>query len=135
MPEHAVRRVGKRVVTLVEDFGLVVVLIATIVASYQEVMHLFHTGKVHLADLLLLFIYLEVVAMVAAYWESGQLPVRMPLYIGMVALARYLTLDMKNMEPWQLVAVAVAILLLGLAVLAIRFGHVKLPYQPERRPD
>ncbi len=59
-------------------------------------MKIFAAGEVTLADLLLLFIYLEVVAMVGVYLESGKLPVRMPIYIGIVALARYLALDSKD---------------------------------------
>ena len=85
---------------------------------------------VHLADLLLLFIYLEVLTMVGLYLESGQLPVRMPLYIGMVALARYLVLDMKDMDLWRMVSVSVSVLVLALAVLVVRYGHVRFPYGP-----
>ncbi len=133
MPEETIRRIGNRAVVLVEDIGLLVILLATVVAAGQEIWHMVATGSVRLADLLLMFIYLEVVAMVAAYWKSGQLPVRMPLYIGMVALARYLILDMKSMDEWRLLAVAGAVLLLGLTVLVVRFGHVRFPYGPTEK--
>jgi protein PsiE len=129
MPQQTIRHFGMKAVSIVEDLGLVVVLLATLVAAGQEVAALFQAGAVRLADLLLLFIYLEVVAMVAAYWEAGHMPVRMPLYIGMVALARYLILDMKDLDEWRILAVAAAILLLGFAVLVVRFGHVRFPYQ------
>ena len=76
----------------------------------------------------MLFIYLEVVAMVGVYLESGKLPIRMPIYIGIIALARYLALDAKGMEDWKIIAVAISIVLLALAVLLIRYGHMKLPY-------
>ena len=127
---------GRRSVSLIEDLGLFVILCATLVAAGQEVWHLLVARHVGLADLLLLFIYLEVVAMVAAYWQAGQLPVRMPLYIGIVALARYLSLDMKEMDEWRMLAVAGAILLLAVAVLVVRYGHVKFPYEcaDEREP-
>jgi len=104
------------------------ILLATLIAAGQEVAHMIATRTVGLSDLLLLFIYLEVIAMVHAYWESGQLPVRMPLYIGVVALARYLILDIKAMDEWRMLAVAGAIVLLALAVLLIRYGHVRYPY-------
>ena len=81
-----------------------------------------------LADLLLLFIYLEVISMVAIYLDSGKLPVRMPLYIAIVALARYLILDMKGLETWRILGVAAAALVLSVAVLVIRFGHTRFPY-------
>jgi protein PsiE len=112
----------------IEDLGLVVIALAAIVAGVQEVLLMIEAGRVTLADLLLLFIYLEVFTMVGLYFESGQLPVRMPLYIGMVALARYLILDMKEMDAWRMIAVAAAVLLLALAVLVIRYGHVRFPY-------
>ena len=87
---------------------------------------------VTLADLLLLFIYLEVLAMVAIYLESGKLPVRMPLYIAIVALARYMILDMKSLDTWRMLGVAGAALLIALSILVIRFGHARFPYD---KPD
>ncbi len=105
-----------------------VILLTTLIAAGQEVAHMISARTVGLSDLLLLFIYLEVIAMVHAYWDSGQLPVRMPLYIGVVALARYLILDIKAMDEWRMLAVAGAIVLLALAVLVIRYGHVRFPY-------
>jgi protein PsiE len=66
--------------------------------------------------------------MVSLYYGSGKLPVRFPLYIGMVALARYLILDMKGMDGLRILAVTAAVLMLALAVLAIRYGHIRFPY-------
>jgi protein PsiE len=116
------------VLGFVELLGLLVIAIATVIAGYQEIAVMVDLGKVRLADLLLLFIYLEVLAMVGLYLNSGQLPVRMPLYIGMVALARYLILDMKEMDEWRVLAVTGGILVLAVAVLVIRYGHVRFPY-------
>jgi protein PsiE len=56
------------------------------------------------------------------------LPVRIPLYIAIIALARYLILDMKNLDTWRMLGVAGAALLIALAVLVIRFGHSRYPY-------
>lgn len=122
-----------------ERIGLVGIALATVIAASQEVAHMFSVGKVALADLLLMFIYLEVLAMVGHYFGSGQLPVRFPLYIGMIALARYLILDMKGMDEWRILAVSGAILLLAITVLIVRYGHVNFPYsqttwfEPKRR--
>jgi len=120
---------GRQVVGFLEDIGLVFILLAVVVAMAQEVRDVVVRGNVVLADLLLFFIYLEVISMVGAFWESGQLPVRMPLYIAMVALARYLTLDMKALNATQMMGIAGAVLLIALAVLVLRFGHVKFPYK------
>lgn len=129
--EHPLRAGGIRLGKLIEDVGLMLILLATLVAAGQEVMAMVVAREVLLSDLLLLFIYLEVVAMVHAYWNSGQLPVRMPLYIGVVALARYLILDMKAMDEWRMLAVAGAIVLLTVAVLIVRYGHTRFPYEKD----
>ena len=128
MTQHPLRNAGIRLGTLIEDVGLMLILLTTLVAAGQDAAHMISARTVGLSDLLLLFIYLEVIAMVHAYWQSGQLPVRMPLYIGVVALARYLILDIKAMDEWRMLAVAGAIVLLALAVLVIRYGHVRFPY-------
>lgn len=133
MDNQQLQRAGCRTVNLVEDVGLMLILLATVVAGGIEVAAMVEARTVTLADLLLLFIYLEVVAMVQAYWQSGQLPVRMPMYIAMVALARYLILEMKGMDELRLLAVAGAILLLSLAVLLVRYGHFQFPYGPADR--
>ena len=115
----------------VEYLGLLIIGVATTVAIYQEVVVMVAAHKVQLADLLLMFLYLEVLAMIGQYFKSGQLPVRFPMYIAMVALARYLILDIKEMNEWRMLAVATAIFLLTLGVLIIRYGHVKFPYRED----
>ncbi|BDM63919.1 phosphate starvation protein PhoH [Shewanella sp. NFH-SH190041] len=122
------RRAGLKSVKIVENMVLIMIALATIVAIGQEIAHVISVGTVALADLLLLFIYLEVFAMVANYAESGKLPVRMPLYIAIVALARYLILDMKGMEDWRILSIAVSTLVLAATVIIIRWGQLKLPY-------
>lgn len=115
-------------IRIIEYGGLFIITICTLIAGFQELTNMWAAGRVTLADLLLLFLYLEVVAMVGVYLESGKLPVRMPIYIGIVALARYLALDAKEMDTWKIIAVASAVVLLAGAVLAIRYGHTKFPY-------
>ncbi len=116
-------------IDIVEYIGLLVVAFATTLAMYQEVADMFGAHQVHLADLLLMFLYLEVLAMVGQYFKSGHLPVRYPLYIAIVALARYLLIDLKEMSELRVIAVAAAIFILSIAVLVIRYGHKKFPYQ------
>jgi len=117
-----------RTLGFLELIGLMVISVATLVAAGQEVARMIAAHEVTLADLLLLFIYLEVLAMVGVYLESGSLPIRMPLYIAMVALARHLILDMKHLGPWEITATATGILIISVAVLLIRFGHTRFPY-------
>ena len=126
-----INKYGNRAIVLAESIGLIIIAIATVIAVGIEVTSMISAKTVTLADLLLLFIYLEVLAMVAMYLESGKLPVRMPLYIAIVALARYLILDMKSMDNWRMLAVSGAILLIAIAVLIHRYGHAKFPYKKE----
>ena len=120
---------AQTVLGFIEYLGLGVITVATVIAGIGEVNVMLEAQAVTLADLLLLFLYLEILAMVGLYFQSGKLPVRFPLYIAIVALARYLVLDMKNLDLWHMLGIAGSILLLTLAVLAIRFGHVKYSYQ------
>ena len=124
----SIESTGRNILHVFEKIGLVIIAIATIVAIGQEVMVMIDNQTVRLADLLLLFIYLEVLAMAGIYLQSGSLPVRLPLYIAIVALARYIVLDVKAMTPIELLAVSGGILVVALAVLVIRYGHVKYPY-------
>ena len=127
-----IRRHGIRVARLVEDAGLSIILLATLVAGGIEIRHMWVQQTVLLTDLLLMFIYVETVTMVKVYWESGKLPVRMPLYIAIVAIARYLIIDVKDMEALRIIAIAASILVIALAVLVVRWGHVKFPYPASR---
>jgi protein PsiE len=113
---------------VIENVGLIIIGIATVVAGYHEVVLMVDNGKVTLADLLLMFLYLEVLTMVGLYYNSGKLPVRFPLYIAMVALARYLILDIKELDVWRMLSVSGSVLMIAVAVLVIRYGHVRFPY-------
>ena len=127
-----IRRFFSGGLDIVELAGLLIIAFATTVAIWQEAAVMIEARKVTLADLLLMFLYLEVLAMIGQYFRSGHIPVRYPLYIAMVALARYLILDIKELTELRVMATAGAILLLTLAVLAIRYGHVKFPYREDQ---
>lgn len=121
-------RLALNVLGVLEAIGLIVITLATLVAGVFEVWTMVDAGTVTLADLLLLFLYLEILAMVGVYFRSGQLPVRFPIYIAIVALARYLVLDMKSLDVWRMLGVTASMLLLACAVLVIRYGHTRFPY-------
>lgn len=126
---------GSKSLKAVEHFVLFLIALATVFAIGEELVHMVSNRTVELADLLLLFIYLEVLAMVANYAESGKLPVRMPVYIAIVALARYLILDMKSMDDWRILSIAVASIVLAATVIVIRWGQLKMPYPKSHDND
>jgi len=126
-------RMALSVLGTIEAVGLVIITLATLVAGVVEVRIMIDAGTVTLADLLLLFLYLEILAMVGVYFQSGQLPVRFPIYIAIVALSRYLVLDMKSLDVWKMMGVTASILLLAAAVLVIRYGHSRFPYNEHQK--
>ena len=121
---HAITLLG-----FIEYLGLAVITVATIIAGVHEVGIMIDAGTVNLGDLLLMFLYLEILAMVGLYFKSGRLPIRFPIYIAIVALARYLVLDMKNLDEYRILGVTAAILLLTVSVLVIRYGHTRYAYE------
>jgi len=119
---------GYKALVIVEDIGLFIIALSTVIAISFEVVEMFNAMKVTLADLLLLFIYLEVLAMVGIYLKTGKLPVRVPLYIAIVAIARYMILDMKNLDTLRVLGLSGAVLILAISILTIRYGHTLFPY-------
>lgn len=113
----------------IERLGLLLVTVATFVSLTHELKRIWDTGTVGLGDLLQLFLYLEVFSMINSYFGSGKIPMRYPIYIAMVALARYLLLDMKEMTDEHMLSIAFAIFILAVSVLVMRFGHAKFPYE------
>jgi|TARA_Y100000389_G_scaffold43641_1_gene38315 protein PsiE len=105
--------------------AVVVVLVSTIVAFLLEIMKMYETQTVTLADLLLMFIYIEVIGLVRSYWESRAVRVIYPLVIAITALSRYIILQDKESDPANLIYLACAILIVSLATVVIRFRRSK----------
>lgn len=112
----------------IEWIGLALITLTVFIAVYQELESIYIRRRVELYDILLLFIYLEVISMVALYLTSGKLPVRYPIYIAIVAIARYIILDLKELEAIDIVWLAVSMLVLTFAALVLRYGHSTFPY-------
>ena len=109
-----------------EKIILVTVLIATVVAIGNEFIVMYSALEVTLADLLLLFIYIEVVQMVREYWTLDRIRISIPLFIAITALARYIILQGKSRDPSFLLYEAGAILMIALAVLVLRMRKLKI---------
>ena len=124
----------KSALRVAESVGLLVIALATVVAGYQEVMVMVHAGKVTLGDLLLMFIFLEVLAMVGVFYSSGNLPVRIPIFIAIVALARYMILDTKALTEERILAVSAGICLLAISAILISYGESRDRAAVEKAP-
>jgi len=115
------QNIGTYIIEFFEKSLLTIVALLTIIATFQELLAIFDARKVQLADLLLLFLYTEVLGMVGAFYKSKKIPITLPLFIAMTALARLIILQGKEMEAITLLYEAGAILILALACLAIRY--------------
>tara|TARA_B100001063_G_C16482799_1_gene413445 strand:- start:258 stop:638 length:381 start_codon:yes stop_codon:yes gene_type:complete len=102
---------------------MVIILISTVIAVGIEIKNMFTNQSVTLADLLLMFLYLEVLAMVRVFWNQQSISITLPLLIAITALARFIILQGKEMDPTALVYEAVAILLIAAAIVVLRLRH------------
>ena len=88
-----------------------------------EIKLMFVNTSVTLADLLLMFLYLEVLAMVRVFWDQQSISITLPLLIAITALSRFIILQGKEMDPSALVYEAVAIVLIAGAIVILRLRH------------
>ena len=102
---------------------MVIILVSTVIAVGIEISNMFQNRLVTLADLLLMFLYLEVLAMVRVFWNQQSISITLPLLIAITALARFIILQGKEMDPTALVYEAVAILLIAGAIVVLRLRH------------
>jgi len=109
----------------IQLMAVLAVLVATIIAFFVELSVMYETQTVGLADLLLMFIYIEVLGLVRSYWETRSVRITYPLVIAITALARYIILQDKNSDPANLIYIALAILIVSMAMVVIRFRNSK----------
>ena len=102
---------------------MVIILVSTVIAVGIEISNMFQNRLVTLADLLLMFLYLEVLAMVRVFWHQQSISITLPLLIAITALARFIILQGKEMDPAALVYEAVAIVLIAGAIVILRLRH------------
>ena len=102
---------------------LSIILLSTVIAVGIEIKTMFLNQSVTLADLLLMFLYLEVMAMVRIFWAQQSISITLPLLIAITALARFIILQGKEMDPAALVYEAIAIVLIATAIVILRLRH------------
>ena len=116
----------ENIVKQIQLIALVIILAATIIAFGIEIYQMIVVQKVPLGDLLLLFLYLEVLAMVRVFWESQSIQITLPLFIAITALSRFIILQGKSINPEVLLYEAGAIVLIAIAILVLRFRNSPL---------
>ncbi|NBW00198.1 MAG: phosphate starvation-inducible protein PhoH [Betaproteobacteria bacterium] len=115
-----------RYITMAEKAILVLIAIFTIYGVGLEMNKVVQSGDVQLTDLLLMFIYAEVLGMVAGFYRSRKIPITIPIFIAITALCRLIILQGKGISTIDLIYESAAVLLLALAALVIRWNLIKL---------
>ena len=105
--------------------AVIVVLVSTIIAFFLEMKEMYENKDITLADLLLMFIYIEVIGLVRSYWETQSVRITYPLIIAITALARFIILQDKESDPSNLIYISLAILIVAIATVIIRFRNSK----------
>ena len=123
-------------IKITEKTLLASIALLTVIATFEEVHSIFNERSVQLADLLLLFIYTEVLGMIGIFFVSNRIPITLPIFIAMTAISRLIILQGKDMDMSYLLYEAGAILILALAVLVVRYKPIKTyNYQTDEDND
>ena len=112
-------------IKITEKSLLAVIALLTVVATFEEIAKIYDARSVQLADLLLLFIYTEVLGMIGIFFVSNRIPITLPIFIAMTAISRLIILQGKEMDMSFLLYEAGAILVLAIAVLVVRYKPLK----------
>ena len=110
-----------------ERILLVIISLLTMLAVALELAHFAESGRIRLADLLLLFIYLEVIGMAYAYYATHSVPVTLPVLIAITGITRLIILQGKEAEPSKLLFEAGAVLLLAIALAILSWASQRTP--------
>ena len=116
----------ENLVGFIEKAVIAIILVATITAIMFEIMRMIEVQSVELADLLLLFMYVEVIGMVRVYYVSNRVRMTYPLFIAITALSRLIILQGKDSNPELLLYEAGAIVLVAIAVIILRLRYVPI---------
>ena len=109
---------------ILEKIVLSILLVCTLIVIGQEILMMVENPRVTLADILLLFIYVEVLGMIKEYWVAKVIRMSYPLFIAMTALARLIILQRKDIEPVTLIYESVAILIIAISIVVLRVRHL-----------
>ena len=112
-------------IKMTEKSLLAIIALLTVLATFEEVVKIYDARSVQLADLLLLFIYTEVLGMIGIFFVSNRIPITLPIFIAMTAISRLIILQGKEMDMSFLLYEAGAILVLAIAVLIVRYKPLK----------
>ena len=114
----------KKIIRLIQVSAVLLIFIGSVIGFVIEVIYMIGIRKVELADLLLLFIYAEVMGMIRVYLLQEEIRITYPLIIAITAISRLIILQKKDLDPSILVYESVAILILALAIIVLRLRYL-----------
>ena len=118
-----------KIITIAEKTLLVIIAFLTAYAVLVEIVVILTERTVKLTDLLLLFIYAEVLGMVAAFYKYRKIPITVPIFIAITALCRLIILQGKGINTVDLLYESGAVLLLAISALVIRWNLINLVHK------
>ena len=105
--------------------AVLILLISKVIAFIIEMKAMYDNQTITLADLLLMFIYIEVIGLVKSYWETRAVRITYPLVIAITALARFIILQDKESDPTNLIYISLAILIVAISTVIVKFRNSK----------
>lgn len=121
--ENKIQQFGVILVDISHYIALLVIGFVVIWAAGSEFVGIIQSGKAALKDILMLFIYLELLAMIGIYFKTHRLPVQFLIYIAITALSRHLVVDVQAVSDtfhlWLLLTITVSIFILSIAVFLL----------------
>ncbi len=122
-------------IVAVEKAILVLIAGFTVYAVGLEMYNVILARSVKLTDLLLLFIYAEVLGMVAGFYKNREIPITIPIFIAITALSRLIILQGKEINALNLIYESGAVLLLAIAAVILRWNLIKMQRSPKPGDD
>ena len=115
-----------KLIRSVQVSAVLLIFFGAVVGFSIEVFNMINIKKVELADLLLLFIYVEVMGMIRVYLLQEEIRITYPLIIAITAISRLIILQKKDLDPAILIYESLAILILALAIIVLRLRYLNV---------
>ena len=113
-----------KLIRFIQVTSVLIILAGAVIGFISEINYMFEKMKVELADLLLLFIYVEVMGMIRVYLLNEEIRITYPLIIAITAISRLIILQKKDLDPSILVYESVAILIIAVAIIVLRLRYL-----------
>ena len=113
-----------KIIRFIQVFAVLLIFIGSVIGFCNEIIHMIDIRKIELADLLLLFIYVEVMGMIRVYLLQEEIRITYPLIIAITAISRLIILQKKDLDPSILIYESVAILILAIAIIVLKMRYV-----------